>query len=146
MDSTRRKFLALLGCAGVAIPTFPQTLGTNIAPTVPMTPSVKEALSQLQMGFPRPEVLRWFSAKTLAGDPTKLGAVDLGNLMSAVDNNGDVYPAYTSYFKHDGRYVFSSVDKILCESSRDSVANTRMQEDFAAVEALGVDPSSIEFV
>ena len=99
---------------------------------------------QLQIGLPRPSDLRWFRARRSDGTFTKLGMVDFGELLSGVDNQNDVYATYTSYFETDSRYCFSAVDKALCDRASDS-SLFRMNEDFAVIETLGIDPDTVEF-
>jgi hypothetical protein len=145
MNESRRNFLAVIGCAGLVFPILPQIIGSNIAPFVPETPTFIKALKNLQIGMPRPRVDQWYAAKSLDGERTKIGMEDLGECLTALDTEGNAYRAYTSYFECGGQYIFSPTDYEFCKLSKSGPMQFRMQEDRAAIEALGVDPDSIEF-
>jgi hypothetical protein len=83
-----------------------------------------------------------FSAKTVDGKRVRITMDDFGRDLPAWDKSGHAYEAFISRFSWEGRQIVSVVDLAIAELLS-PVSQVRMMEDFANLEAAGIDPSSI---
>ncbi len=85
------------------------------------------------------------------GQHVEITMRDLGDLRPVRDELGNVYEAYTTEFyieitgSKEKTIITSVLDKKVAEVAKDAAA-LRQAEDFAALEAHGIDPQSLQEV